>query len=214
MPSSSPRPPKDTDVASTTARLRAIVLLVAPVSCVAIIVLALTGNLGAHALWLVPVVLLGCGLLGWTIHLFAERTAQGFLRTLLSEGGDAHAHDFSGQDALVMQGRADDAIASYEAHLAHAPRDVEAHLRFAALLARDPVHAARAVELYLAARALGPSPRQEAALSNALIDLHRASGDRERLKAELARFARRHERSVEGQRAREYLRRLVREDHA
>jgi hypothetical protein len=57
------------------------------------------------------------------------------------------------------------------------------------------------------------SPRQELVIGNTLIDLYRRNGQREPLKAELARFARMQHGTEAGELARRHLRHLVEEDH-
>jgi hypothetical protein len=63
----------------------------------------------------------------------------------------------------------------------------------------------------LETRARTPTPAQEYAIANALIDLYRRTGQSGREMAELARFADRYRGSDGGNRAREALRRLKQE---
>ena len=149
---------------------------------------------------------------GHAVARLAHHSAEGFFRALFSAGGEAHTHEYSEQEALVINGRIADAIASYHRHIATTPADLDARLRLAALLATHGNDVVAAEAMYIEVRVLGPSRRQDVTLSNGLIDLFRAQGAREQLKAELARFARRHAGSVEGNNARQYLRQLAQEE--
>lgn len=149
---------------------------------------------------------------GHGVARLAHHSAAGFFRTLFSAGGESHTHEYSEQDSLVISGRIDDAIASYHRYIANTPADLDARLRLAALLAKEGNDGVAAESMYLEVRVLGPSRRQDAVLSNGLIDLYRARGAREQLKAELALFARRYAGSAEGNHARDYLRQLAQEE--
>lgn len=202
-----PRRLKDTDVAETTMRIRAGVMFAIPALVIALFVSGMSGSA-----WAVPIALVCSVIVGAIVYRFADVVAAGFMRTLLSSGGEARSYEYSAQDALIMQGRHDDAIASFEAHILAEPQDAEARLRLADLLVSTPAHAERAEGVLLGARALPLTPGQEVRLANALIDLYRGRNDVDALKRELARFARRHEGSVEGRHARDYLRKLVEKD--
>lgn len=147
-----------------------------------------------HAGWLLVAAIL---LLGWLLAgaiTFAAWTASGvagraLVHTMTGAGNLPPAPSFSYQESLLMQGKTDEARASYEDHLAAHPKDVNARLALARLWRDQLDDPARAEQLYLEARGLRPSPDQEFAIGNALIDLYRARGERGREMAELARFA-------------------------
>lgn len=142
-----------------------------------------------------------------------HRAATGMARALFSTGGERHSREYSEQQALVVAGRYDDAVDSYQAHLVAFPDDVEARLRLASLLAGEARQPDAAERQFLEVRALSLSLRQALVVDNALIDLYRSTGQRHALKAELARFARTHHGSAAGDHARQHLRQLVEEEH-
>jgi hypothetical protein len=205
-------PPAHGHVGDKVERLRVIFLVGIPFLFFDVILFAV----GLLPSWSWPLVLLGTvgGViaLGYAVAFLAERSAHGFMRTLLSSGGERHTHGYSAQESLVMRGHFDEAIASYHHHIAHTPADLDARLRLAELLAKEGNDLVAAEAMYLEVRVLGPSLRQDVALSNGLIDLYRRNGAQEQLKGELARFARRHEGSVEGRSAQRYLRQLAHDE--
>ena len=138
---------------------------------------------------------------------------SGLARVLFATGGERHSREYSEQQALVVAGRFDDAVDSYQAHLVAFPDDVEARLRLAALYAGGAQQPDAAERQFLEVRDMPHSPRQALVIGNALIDLYRSTGQRHALKAELARFARVHQGSAAGEQARQHLRHLVEEDH-
>ena len=133
--------------------------------------------------------------------------------SLVHAGGDIpYSPQYSAQQALVIRGDIPGAIESFRQHIATSPMDLEARLRLAALLAKEAGDPHAAELAYLEIRALAPSPQQTATLSNALIDIYRATGQHEQLKLELGRFARRFPNSREGVATAEYLVRLADDD--
>ena len=144
---------------------------------------------------------------------FLSGVATAVMGGLHSSGGERHSREYSEQQALVVAGRFDDAVDSYQAHLVAFPEDVEARLRLAALYAGGAQQPEAAERQFLEVRDMPHSPRQALVIGNALIDLYRSTGQRHALKAELARFARVHQGSAAGEQARQHLRHLVEEDH-
>lgn len=143
-----------------------------------------------------------------------DGVASLFVSLVHAGGNIAPTKQYSAQDALVMQGRVADAIASYRELVAADPADLDARLRLASLLAKEGNDLESAERVYLEVRARAPKAHQTAVLSNGLIDLYRTMGRRDDLKLELGRFARRFPESREGKAAAEYLARLDAEDSA
>jgi hypothetical protein len=137
----------------------------------------------------------------------------GLARVLYAAGGERHSREYSEQQALIVSGRIGEAIDSFRAHLVAFPEDVEARLRLASLYAGAANQPEAAEALLEEARLMTLSPRQELVIGNTLIDLYRRNGQREPLKAELARFARMQHGTEAGELARRHLRHLVEEDH-
>lgn len=135
-------------------------------------------------------------------------SSKAFVAALTSAGNIKRAPSYSFQESLVARGKYAEAEQAYQDHLAATPDDLDARLALAAVIRdhiRDPERAER---LFLEARGLGPTPAQEYAIANALIDLYRRTGQRGREMAELARFADRYRDTDGGNRAREALRRI------
>jgi len=166
-----------------------------------------------HAGWLVVtgVLLLGWLVAGgivlvvWTVSGVAGRA---LVRTMTGAGNLASTPTYSLQDSLIIRGKYEEARAAYEAHLRSAPGDLNARLALARLWRDQLANPARAEQLYLEVRGLQPTPDQEFAIGNALIDLYRTSGQAGREMAELARFAARFADTDAGARARAALLRL------
>lgn len=141
------------------------------------------------------------------------RAGTELAHVLFATGGEKHSREYSEQQALIVSGRIEDAIDSFQAHLVAFPEDVEARLRLAALYA-GPARQPEAAEHHLLeVRGVPHSPRQALVIGNALIDLYRSTNQRHLLKAELARFARTHHGTDAAEQARRHLRHLVEEDH-
>jgi hypothetical protein len=146
--------------------------------------------------------------IGVLVGLGSRAAGERIIRTLTASGGLPPAADFSYQDAQVIRGNPEVARASYEAHLKAEPNDLNARLALARLWRDQLGDPLKAEQLYLEARRLQPSPDQEFAIANALIDLYRASGQLGREMAELARFAERFAGTEAGAKARTALHRL------
>lgn len=162
-------------------------------------------------LGVVVVVLLG-PMIGW-IAGFLVWTATGIgsravVSVVSGAGNIKPAPSFSLQESLVIRGRLAEAEAAYQAHLLENPEDLDAHLALAALVRDHLKDSVRAEQLFRTARAQAPTWAQEYAISNALIDLYRKTGQPGKEMAELARFADRYKDTDGGRRAREALRRL------
>ncbi|MEP6591548.1 MAG: hypothetical protein ABJC19_10235 [Gemmatimonadota bacterium] len=182
---------------------------------------SVAGMLGASAavaVLRVPVIpaLAGAALFaycaGSIIAGLAGHSSHTFVHTLLAGRGEPRAHEYSAQEALLIQGKVEDSIKSFHSYIAHHPEDLDARIRLAEVLAKEGNDRAAAEEMFLEARILGTSKRQEVSVGNGLIDLHQRSGHGEKLRAELARFARLHEGTVEGRNARERLRQMLQGD--
>jgi tetratricopeptide (TPR) repeat protein len=161
------------------------------------------------------IVLLGLFLgfpLGVVVGLGSRMAGEQLVKTITASGGLPQPESFSYQEALVMRGMPDAAREAYEAHLATHPDDLNARLALARLWREKLGRPDCAEALYLEARRSKPSPEQEFAIGNALIDLYRASGQLGREMAELARFAERFAGTNAGAAAKGALQRL--KEHA
>ena len=97
-------------------------------------------------LLLLPVVL-GAAVCGVAFFLSAAAGAT-YKHLMVSGSTTPYKEQYSYQQALVMQGRLDDALESFEAVIAEKPESVDARVKAAELYARDKGNFARAAELF------------------------------------------------------------------
>jgi len=141
-----------------------------------------------------------------------EGTARGFTNMVYAGGNLPPAPQHSAHESLVARGFYAEAIAAYRQHLAEQPNDNLARLKLAAVYrdhGNDPL---AAEQLFLEVRRTEPTPQEEVFASNMLIELYRATGRRDRLRVELARFAGRYRGARGGRAAAELLREIRTED--
>jgi hypothetical protein len=163
------------------------------------------------------VLLLFVGLLPatWGLILLVEhattRASHGLVTALHAGHAASPEPGFSRQEALVAQGRLEEAAVAYRLHLADHPHDVAALVALGRLLAgplADPDGAAAA---YRAARQSAPAGDWDRIISNDLIDLYRRSKQVGKLQVELARFGQLHRGTTAGEAALAQLRELKRQ---
>lgn|SRR5574341_307183 len=147
------------------------------------------------------------------INTVVGRASSGLMNMIYSAGDIAPPRTYPRQDTLIIRGAYAEAAEYFRDHLTVEPGDHEARLRLADLLEQRLGDAAGAERLYLEIRQGNPNPREEMAALNGLIDLYRKTGQRGRLKVELARFAERYRGSRQGEEAARALRELKAEDH-
>jgi len=119
------------------------------------------------------VVSAGAALASLGLMLGMSGGAGGVWNWLMASGASTPAvEQFSYQDALVMQGRVADALASYEAVIAEDPAQVTARMRAAELYLREPRNVERAVALLKEAQHVPDiSAGEDVYLSNRIADL-------------------------------------------
>jgi len=162
----------------------------------------------------VGVVLLGLVLgavLTPLISAGTQRSSTALVKVITGAGNLTPAPSYSYQESLIARGKYAEAEQAFQEHLAREPDDLDARMALAALIRDHLRDVVRAERLFLEARARTPTPTQEFAIANALIDLYRRTGQSGREMAELARFADRYRGSDGGNRARDALRRLKQE---
>lgn len=159
--------------------------------------------------WSVPgAAVAGLGV-GAAAGFAAERTAgfagRGLVRLLTAAGDLPPAPSFSLEEALVAQGRYEEAIGAFEAHLVLHPGDHEARFAMVPILAGRLGRPEAAAQVLLAIRRMTADPRWDYRVTQALIDLYAGSGDQRRHLAELARFADRFRATAAGRAAKQAL---------
>lgn len=120
--------------------------------------------------------------------VFAEKLVHG----LSSAGNIKYQQGYSIQESLIARGRFDEAVESFRAHLREFPDDVPARYRLATLHLRERNDPAAAEEELLALRRRPLDRATGLLVSNHLIDLYRATGQKGRLMAELTRMFKEH----------------------
>lgn len=150
--------------------------------------------------------------LTWGLILLVEhaigRSSQGLVTALHAGHASSPRQGFSRQEALVAQGRLDEAVAAYRLHLAESPQDVGALVALGRLLAGPMADAEGAAAAYLTARRCPAGGDWDRIISNDLIDLYERTRQEGRLRVELARYGELHRGTNAGAAALERLREL------
>jgi len=147
-------------------------------------------------------------LIGIAVWWLSRSAGERIVKVITATGDLPPAPSFSFQESQAIRGNLDVARAAYEAQLHAEPGDLNSRLALARLW-RDLLNDPREAEMhYLESRHWSPTPEQELAIANALIDLYRKRGDRGKEMAELARLADRCAGTLAGEQARSALRRL------
>jgi len=150
------------------------------------------------------------GLVIWVPLIAANMGEKAFHAVMTRGGTSPYTEQNSYQQALVMQGGLDEALASLEAIIAEPGSTLDVRIRAAELYAREAKNAVRAAELF---REVIRDPRcavgEEVYSANRLVDLLTGPlGQPGRALVELGRLADRYPTSIIGENARQALRSL------
>lgn len=175
---------------------------------------AVAARLHLHGLTEAAFVLVGApgsaAALGW-LGFRAAGAVENTLRRVAIDGTSTpYKEQYSYQQTLVMQGRLDDALESFEAVIAEQPMAVDARLRAAELYARDKGNHARAAELFREVQRIeSVSAGQFVLATNRLVDLLSGPlGEPGRALVELRRLIERYPALPAAEHARAVLRRI------
>jgi hypothetical protein len=140
----------------------------------------------------------------------AESTGKAITGVLASGHTTPYTEQYSYQQALVMQGRLEEALSTLEAIIGEPNSTTDVRIRAAELYAREAKKPERAAELF---REVIRDPRctvgEEVYSANRLVDLLNGPlGQPGRALVELGRLADRYPKSIIGERARQALRSL------
>jgi hypothetical protein len=127
--------------------------------------------------------------LSTVLWLAMQGTAQGFAHTVLGAGNLKPDPAHSGCESLVARGFYPEAAASFRALIVEHPKDDLARIKLAQVYRDHLGEPETAESLLLEVRRHGTDPRHEVLAANLLIELYRATGRKDRLMVELARFA-------------------------
>lgn len=176
--------------------------------------LAIGGKLELSAVPRIALTIVGSVVMTWVTFRvtvsFLDRTEAGVQKVLAGGSSTPYTEQHSYQQALVMQGRLDEALESLEAVIAEAGSTVDVRIRAAELYAREAKRPDRAAELLRdAIRHPQCSPGEEVYAANRLADilsgpLHQPG----RALVELRRLADRYTGTPVGDRARDAIRAL------
>jgi hypothetical protein len=156
---------------------------VLPAAGAAFVIAAIVGfyalaPLGWRVAVMVTVVLIGASAIAAVAWLAAikvvDAAGAGFGAFIAPTGGSTPAPpDYSYQDALVMRGKVESALESYEAIIVASPEIVDARLRAADLYAREGGNPQRASDLFREVQRIpGVSAADDLYASNRLVDLY------------------------------------------
>lgn len=142
--------------------------------------------------------------------MFGDSAGKGASVVVAGGNTTPYTEQYSYQQTLVMQGRLDEALSTYEAIIAEPDSTNDVRIRAAELYAREAKKFERAAELF---RAVSRDPRctvgEEVYCANRLVDLLNGPlAQPGRALVELRRLVDRYPKSIIGERARQALRSL------
>lgn len=174
----------------------------------------ITWKLQLRGLPVVAVIVVGASIgaaaVGWVGYRAGGAAGNIWWRFAVNGTSTPYKEQYSYQQALVMQGRLDDALESFEAVIAEQPTAVDARLRAAELYARDKGNHGRAAELLREVQRIESISTGEFILAtNRLVDLLSGPlGEPGRAMAELRRLIERYPNAPAAAHARDVLRRM------
>jgi hypothetical protein len=140
----------------------------------------------------------------------ANAAGNTWLKLAVSGASTPYEEQYSYQQALVMQGKVNDALASYEDIIAASPKAIEPRVLAAELYAKDDAGARRAAELLREVQRIPSLPSgRDVYVTNRLVDLLIGPlRDPGRAAVELRRLVIRYPGTTVAERAREALARI------
>ena len=157
--------------------------------------------------WTIPVGIVA-GAAAGSLGLFVANSVGGAWKQLMADGSRTpYVEQYSQQQALVMQGRLDEALDSFESVIKEKPDTVEARIRAAELYTREKKNHHRAMELLRDAQRLPTiAVGQDVYVSHRLVDLFTGPlNEPGRALVELRRLIERHPGSAAAEQARKAL---------
>lgn len=155
---------------------------------------ALSWKLQLHGLASLSLIVFGASAstaaIGWAGYRMGNAVGTAVQRVAVDGTSTPYKEQYSYQQALVMQGRLDDALESFEAIIAEQPLAIEARLRAAELYTRNRQNHVRAAELFRQVQRI-PAVRigDDVHATHRLVDLLTGPlGDRGRALVELRRL--------------------------
>jgi hypothetical protein len=123
--------------------------------------------------WTIPVGLVAAAVTA-TLGLFIAHSVGGTWKQLMFDGSSTpYTEQYSLQQSLVMQGKLDEALASFESVIKDNPAGIDARVRAAELYTREKQNHRRATELFRDAQRIPTiSLGQDVYISHRLVDLY------------------------------------------
>lgn len=119
---------------------------------------------------LLPLVL--GAMVAWVAKSLSNAAGASFHHVIAGGDSTPYKEQYSYQQALVMQGRLDEALESFEAVIAEKPESVDARVKAAELYARSKSNHVRASELFREIQRIPTvSPGEDIYATNRLVDL-------------------------------------------
>jgi tetratricopeptide (TPR) repeat protein len=171
-----------------------------------LVVAAFTLRVG-FAWWTIPVGLAAGATTGALGLFMAESVGNTLKRFSIDGSSTPYTEQYSAQQALVMQGKLDEALASFESVIKERPQSIEARIRAAELYSRDKGNHQRAAELFREVQRIPTIAQgQDVYVAHRLVDLFIGPlNDPGRALVELRRLIERYPRSAAADRARDAL---------
>jgi hypothetical protein len=124
------------------------------------------------SIWTLVYSLLAAGATTGLALLFGKAAGDGWQKVALSGASTPYEEQFSYQQSLVMQGKVNEALASFEDIIAADPNAIEPRIRAAELYAQERETARRAAELLREAQRIRSiEPGRDIYVTNRLVDL-------------------------------------------
>ena len=122
--------------------------------------------------WSVPIATVAGVVGGGSGWIMGELVGGAWKRFMVDGTSTPYREQYSYQQALVMQGRVDEALESFEAVIAEKPEEIDPRLKAAELYVREKANHRRAAELFREVQRLaGVTPGQDIYVTNRLVDL-------------------------------------------
>jgi len=126
--------------------------------------------------WMILLGVLAAAVAGVLVTAFAMSLSSGvgfaFTRLMVDGATTPYKEQYSYQQALVMQGRLDEALASFEAVIAEKPEAIDPRIKAAELYARDKGNFVRAASLFREVQRIATvTAGEDTYVTNRLVDL-------------------------------------------
>jgi hypothetical protein len=157
--------------------------------------------------WTMPVAVAAGAFGGGSGWMLSALVGGAWKRFMVDGTSTPYREQYSYQQSLVMQGRVDDALESFEAVIAEQPDEIDPRVKAAELYVREKANHQRAAELFREVQRIAAvTPGQDIYVTNRLVDLLTGPlADPGRALVELRSLVERYPRTPAAQHARDAL---------